>query len=147
MEDEHRILLWEAIVKSVILTLFGCLGNYLRCPSFSSCHERKVSEAICLFAFHGLLLHCTAWLAVQAWEVWKCGQVHQLGFETPWAAVGSGVLCGFCCHLWTLGRPSSASPAISLANSGNTQQRASFHTRSLWEERHPRTRICSPTTY
>lgn len=77
----------QQIEKSVTLALFGCLGNYLGSPSFSSSHEREVSEAIFLLASHGFLLHCRAWLAVQAWAVWKCRQAHQLAFETQllWA--------------------------------------------------------------
>lgn len=41
----------QQTVKSVILTLLECLGNYLGSPSFSSSHEREVSEAICPFCF------------------------------------------------------------------------------------------------
>lgn len=154
----------QQIVNSVILTPFGCLGNHLGSPPFSSSHMREVREAICLRIFHGLLLHCAAWLTVWAWEVWKCGQADQLALETQlsWAQFScwmgrspsksssetTTVLCSFCYHLWTLGQPSSASPTISRANSRKAQQqRASFHTKSLCKERHPWKRTCSPSTY
>lgn len=83
MEDEHLILLWEAANGEISNNLGNCLGL----PSFSSSHNRDVSEAICLFALHGHLLHCAAWLAVQAWVVWKHGRDNQLALAAPllWA--------------------------------------------------------------
>lgn len=154
----------QQIVNSVILTPFGCLGNDISFPPFSSSHKREVREGICLCISHGLLLHCAAWLTVQAWEVWKCGQAHQLALETQllWAQFScwtgrslpksssetTGVLCNFCYYVWTLGQPSSASPTISLATSGKAQQqRASFYTKSLCKGRHPWKRTCSPSIY
>lgn len=94
MEYEHLILLWKAAKGEISNNLGNCLGF----PSFSSSHNRDVSEAICLFAFHGRLLHCTAWLAVQAWVVWKTIK------WTRWSAVFRSTPVG---SVFMLGREAS----------------------------------------
>lgn len=158
MEYEHLILLWKAAKGEISNNLGNCFGF----PSFSSSHNRDVSEAICLFAFHGRLLHCTAWLAVQAWVVWKTikwtrwsagfrsnpvGSVFMLGREaSTWVPQQDNhTLVQFLLPAVDVGpsQASSISPAISLASAGKAQLHMGFYTKSLWEQRHPGNRTCS----
>lgn len=60
MEDEH-LCKGQQIVRSVILTLFGALTITL-VPHLSQAITRERSVKQFVSAFHGLLVHRTAWL-------------------------------------------------------------------------------------
>lgn len=115
----------QQIVRSVISTLLGCLGNYLGSPSFSISHKREVTEAIV-----SLLLMASSSTIQPGLLFWKCGQANHLALESQlwWAQL----LC------WTGGLYLSPTVrqaqlcAVSAATSGHWASPAQHLRSSPW---------------